>query len=110
MNVKEKNVVITSALRTAIGSFNGSLKCMQGHNLGTVVIKENIKKSKLKYEEIDEVIMGQVLTSSSGQNPARQAAVNAKIPIEKTAYIVNQVCGSGLRSVAAAYQSIILQD
>ena len=110
MSSKEKNVVITSALRTPIGTFNGSLKCMEAHDLGTIVIKENIKHSKLKYNEIDEVIMGQVLTSGSGQNPARQAAVNAKISVEKTAYIVNQVCGSGLRSVAAGYQSIMLED
>jgi len=110
MSSKEKNVVITSALRTPIGTFNGSLKCMEAHDLGTIVIKENIKHSKLKSNEIDEVIMGQVLTSGSGQNPARQAAVNAKISVEKTAYIVNQVCGSGLRSVAAGYQSIMLED
>ena len=110
MNVKEKNIVITSALRTAIGTFNGSLKSMQAHDLGSVVIKENIKKSKLKSNEIDEIIMGQVLTSATGQNPARQAAIKAGIPIEKTAYIINQVCGSGLRAIAAGYQSILSND
>ena len=110
MNSEEKNVVITSALRTAIGTFDGSLKNIQAHNLGSIVVKEAIKKSKLKFSEIDELIMGQVLTSSTGQNPARQAAVQAGIPIEKTAYIVNQVCGSGLRAVAAGYQSIISND
>ena len=110
MNEKEKSVVITSALRTAIATFNGALKNMQGHDLGSIVIKENIIQSKLKPNEIDEVIMGQVLTSASGQNPARQAAIQAGIPIEKTAYVLNQVCGSGLRSVAAAYQSIISND
>tara|TARA_Y100000590_G_scaffold137295_1_gene157209 strand:+ start:138 stop:1301 length:1164 start_codon:yes stop_codon:yes gene_type:complete len=110
MNTKEKSVVITSAFRTAIGSFNGSLKNMQAHELGSIVIKENIKKSKLKTNEIDEVIMGQVLTGSTGQNPARQAAVKAGIPVEKTAYVINQVCGSGLRAVVAGYQSIILND
>ena len=110
MNSEEKNVVITSALRTAIGAFDGSLKNIQAHNLGSIVVKETIKKSKLKFSEIDELIMGQVLTSSTGQNPARQAAVQAGIPIEKTAYIVNQVCGSGLRAVAAGYQSIISND
>ena len=110
MNAKEKSVVITSALRTAIATFNGALKNMQGHDLGSIVIKENIIQSKLKPNEIDEVIMGQVLTSASGQNPARQAAIQAGIPIEKTAYVLNQVCGSGLRSVAAAYQSIISND
>ncbi len=110
MNEKEKNIVITSALRTAIGTFNGSLKSMQAHDLGSIVIKENIKKSKLKSNEIDEVIMGQVLTSATGQNPARQAAIKAGVPIEKTAYIINQVCGSGLRAVAAGYQSILSND
>ena len=110
MNSEETNVVITSALRTAIGTFGGSLKNIQAHNLGSIVVKETIKKSKLKFSEIDELIMGQVLTSSTGQNPARQAAVQAGIPIEKTAYIINQVCGSGLRAVAAGYQSIISND
>ena len=110
MNKKEKSIVITSALRTAIGTFNGSLKSMQAHDLGSIVIKENIKKSNLKSNEIDEVIMGQVLTSATGQNPARQAAIKAGIPIEKTAYIINQVCGSGLRAIAAGYQSILSND
>ena len=110
MSAKEKSIVITSALRTAIGTFNGTLKNMQGHDLGSIVVKENVKKSQLKPNDIDEVIMGQVLISASGQNPARQAAMQAGIPIEKTAYIVNQVCGSGLRSVAAGYQSIISDD
>jgi len=110
MNSKEKSIVITSALRTAIGTFNGSLKSMQAHDLGSVVIKENIKKSKLKSNEIDEIIMGQVLTSATGQNPARQAAIKAGIPIEKTAYVINQVCGSGLRAIAAGYQSILSED
>ena len=108
--MKEKSVVITSALRTAIGTFNGGLKNMQAHDLGSIAIKENIKNSKLKPDEIDEVIMGQVLTSASGQNPARQAAIQAGVPIEKTAHVINQVCGSGLRSVAAGYQSIISDD
>jgi len=110
MNSKEKSVVITSALRTAIGTFNGSLKNMQAHNLGSFVVEEIIKKSKLKANEIDELIMGQVLTGATGQNPARQAAILGGMPIEKTAYIINQVCGSGLRAVAAAYQSIISND
>ncbi len=110
MNKKEKSIVITSALRTAIGTFNGSLKSMQAHDLGSIAIKENIKKSNLKSNEIDEVIMGQVLTSATGQNPARQAAIKAGIPIEKTAYIINQVCGSGLRAIAAGYQSILSND
>jgi len=110
MSKKENSVVITSALRTAIGSFNGTLKEIQGHELGSVVIKENIKKSGLKATEIDEVIMGQVLVGATGQNPARQAAVQAGIPVNKTAYVINQVCGSGLRSIAAGYQSILSND
>ena len=110
MSVKEKSIVITSALRTAIGTFNGSLKYMEAHDLGSIVIKENIKKSKLKPNEVDEVIMGQVLTSAAGQNPARQAAIKAGIPIQKTAYVINQVCGSGLRAIAAGYQLILTND
>ena len=110
MSNKQNNIVITSAVRTAIGSFKGSLKHMQAHELGSVVIKEAIKRSKLNSNDIDEVIMGQVLAAGAGQNPARQAAIKAGLPVEKTAYIINQVCGSGLRSIAAAYQSILSKD
>ena len=110
MSGKEKNVVITSALRSAIGSFNGALKNMQAHDLGSIVIKEVIKKSNLKPKDIDDLIMGQVLTAGTGQNPARQAGIKAGLPIEKPASIVNQVCGSGLRSIAVGYQSIISSD
>ena len=108
--MNKKSVVITSAVRTAIGTFRGSLKNMQGHELGSVVIKESIKRSNLKLNDVDELIMGQVLTSAAGQNPARQAAIQAGLPIEKTAYVINQVCGSGLRSVAAGYQAIMSND
>ena len=110
MNSKKKGVVITSALRSAIGSFNGSLKNMQAHDIGSIVIKEAIKKSNLKYEDIDDLIMGQVLTAGVGQNPARQAGIKAGLPIEKPAYLVNQVCGSGLRAIANGYHSIISND
>ena len=110
MDNKEKNIVITSALRTAIGAFQGSLRNIQGHELGSIVIKNVLKKSNLDLNDIDEVIMGQVLTAATGQNPARQAAVYAGIPIETPAYIINQVCGSGLRSIVAGYQSIITND
>ena len=110
MSVKEKNIVITSAVRTAIGSFCGSLKNMQAHELGAIVVKDVLKKSKLNPKEIDELIMGQVLTAAGGQNPARQSAIKAGLPIEKTAYLINQVCGSGLRSVAAGYQALSLND
>ena len=105
-----KNIVITSAVRTAIGSFRGSLKDMQASDLGATVIKSVIKKSNLDFKDIDELIMGQVLTAATGQNPARQAAIQAGIPNEKTAYVINQVCGSGLRSVVAGYQAIMSND
>jgi len=110
MNNDQKNIVITSAVRTAIGGFRGSLKKIQADELGSIVVKEAIKKSNLISDDIDELIMGQVLTANTGQNPARQAAIKAGLPNEKTAYLVNQVCGSGLRSVAAGYQSIISKD
>ena len=110
MKSNEKNVVITSAVRTPVGTFGGSLKNIQGHMLGSVVIKKVLKKSKIKSNDVDEVIMGQVLTGSAGQNPARQAAIQAGLPIDKTAYVINQVCGSGLRSVAAGYQAIMSND
>ncbi len=110
MSTEKKNIVITSAVRTAIGIFRGSLLDMQANDLGAVVIKAAIKKSNLNSSDVDELIMGQVLTSATGQNPARQAAIQAGLPIEKTAYVINQVCGSGLRSVAAGYQAIVSND
>ena len=110
MSNEEKSIVITSASRTAIGSFKGALKNIPGHELGSAVIKDVIKKSNLNSNDIDEVIMGQVLTASAGQNPARQAAIHAGLPINIPAYIINQVCGSGLRSVVAGYQSILAKD
>ena len=82
MNLGQKNIVITSAVRTAIGTFNGSLKQMQGHELGAIVVKESLKKSKLKSNDVDELIMGQVLTGACGQNPARQTAIQAGLPVE----------------------------
>jgi acetyl-CoA C-acetyltransferase len=110
MNDKSKEVVIVGALRTPIGVYKGSLKNIKAHQLGSIVIDEVLKRSKINHEEIDEVIMGQVLTAGDGQNPARQAAINAGIPISKPAYIVNQVCGSGLRAVISGYQSIKLGE
>ena len=110
MNYKSKEVVIVSAIRTPIGTYKGSLKNIKSHQLGSIVIKEVLKKSKFSEEEIDEVIMGQVLTAGTGQNPARQAAVNAGIPISKPAHIINQVCGSGLRAVISGFQSIKLGE
>ena len=103
-------VFITSATRTAVGSLNKTLKNIPASELGSLVISETIKKSKLKKNEIDEVIMGQVLTGATGQNPARQAAISSGISKEIPAYIVNQVCGSGIRSVALGFQSIISEQ
>jgi len=108
--MKKNEIVITSALRTAVGSLNKSLKNVPGFELGSAVISESLKKSKLNPEEVDEVIMGQVLTGGAGQNPARQALIKSGIPKEKPAYIVNQVCGSGIRSVASGFQSIFSGD
>ena len=105
---KSNEVVIVGAIRTPIGTFKGSLKNMTADQLGSIVIKEILKQSKFSKDEIDEVILGQVLTAGAGQNPARQAAINAGIPVSKPAYIVNQVCGSGLRAVILGYQSIKL--
>ena len=110
MNYKTNEVVIISAIRTPIGTYKGSLKNIKSHQLGSIDIKEVLKKSKLSEEEIDEEIMGQVLTAGTGQNPARQAAVNAGIPISKPAHIINQVCGSGLRAVISGFQSIKLGE
>ena len=105
-----KEVVIISAIRSPIGSYRGSLKNIRPDQLGSLVISEVLKKSAFKKDEIDEIIMGQVLTAGGGQNPARQAAINAGIPISKPAYIVNQVCGSGLRAIVSGYQSIKLGE
>jgi len=104
------DIVITSALRTPIGTYRGSLKELSADKLGSICIKEVIKNSKLKADDIEQVVMGQVLTSATGQNPARQASVNAGMPVSKPAHIVNQLCGSGLRAVASAYQSVKLKE
>ena len=104
--MKNNKIVITAATRTAVGSLGKSLKNIKAEDLGSAVISNVVKLSNLSAENIDEIIMGQVLTSASGQNPARQAAIKSGIPKEKPAYLVNQVCGSGIRSVASAYQSI----
>jgi acetyl-CoA C-acetyltransferase len=107
---KPNDVVITAALRTPIGTYRGSLKGLSADKLGTLAIKEVIHKSKLKTDDIDEVIMGHVLTSGAGQNPARQASIHAGIPVTTPAHIINQVCGSGLRSIVSGYQSIKLGE
>jgi acetyl-CoA C-acetyltransferase len=105
-----KNVYITSAKRTAVGSLGKSLKNIRAEELGSAVISKVIIDSKLKNSDLDEIIMGQVLTGGSGQNPARQASIKSGVPKEKPAYIVNQVCGSGIRSIVSGYQSIKAGD
>ena len=99
-------ILITSAKRTAVASLGKSLKNVGAEELGSAVISENLKNLKISKEDVDEIILGQVLTGGTGQNPARQAAIKSGIPKEKPAYLVNQVCGSGIRSVASGYQSI----
>ena len=105
-----EEIVITSAVRTPVGSFNGSLKDLSASDLGQAVIKENVERSHLNGNEVSEVILGQVLTAGAGQNPARQAAINAGLPVEVSAWGLNQVCGSGLRSVAMGAQAIKTGD
>ena len=105
-----KKIIITSAVRTAVGSLGKTLKNIASDELGSAVIKEASIRSKISKENIDEVIMGQVLTGGTGQNPARQAAIKSGVPKEKPAYVVNQVCGSGIRSVASGFQSIKSED
>ena len=106
----QKDIVITGALRTAIGSFGKSLKNVAAHNLGAKVISGLINDTTLDVADVDEVIMGQVLSGGTGQNPARQAAIRSGIPKEKPAFMVNQVCGSGMRSVISGLQSIRSKD
>src|SRR5689334_20405567 len=103
-------VVIAGAARTPTGSFNGSLSSLPAHALGEVAIREQLNRAGVEPGEVSEVVLGQVLTAGAGQNPARQAAVNAGIPVEKTAYAINQLCGSGLRTVALGFQAIRMGD
>ena len=104
------DVVIAAAARTPVGSFNGALSSFPAHDLGIVAITEALVRAKVEPDDVSEVIMGQILTAGAGQNPARQAAVGAGIPVERTAYTINQLCGSGLRSVALGFQAIQLGD
>ena len=105
-----KNVVIVSAVRTPIGAFNGSLASVPAATLGETAIRAAMTRASIDSEEVNDVILGQVLTAGTGQNPARQAAVQAGIPVERTAVTINQVCGSGLRSIAMGYQAIACGD
>src|SRR6266851_9668157 len=100
------DIVIASAARTPIGSFNGAFGAVPAHDLGKAAIKGALERAKVKPEDVDEVILGQILSAAQGQNPARQAAVNSGIPVEKTALGINQLCGSGLRAVAFGWQAI----
>ena len=100
------DIVIVSAARTAVGSFNGALSSLAANKLGAEVIKAVLSRANLQAADVDEVVLGQILATAEGQGPARQAAVGAGIPIEKTAYSLNQLCGSGLRAVANGYMAI----
>src|SRR3712207_2790114 len=104
------DVVITNAVRTPVGAFLGGFSGVPAHHLGQLAITEAIRRTKVEPGEVSEVILGQVLTAGAGQNPARQASIAAGIPVEVTAYGVNQLCGSGLRTVALGYQAIRTGD
>jgi acetyl-CoA C-acetyltransferase len=104
------DIVITAAKRTAVGSFLGAFATTPAHELGRIVIQAALAQADVAPDDVSEVIMGQVLTAAQGQNPARQAAVNAGIPVDRTAFGINQVCGSGLRAVALAAQAIQTGD
>ncbi len=104
------DVVIVSAARTPVGSFNGALASLPAHDLGSIAIKAAIERAGVAPADVDEVIMGQVLQAGAGQGPARQASVNAGVPVESPAWSVNQLCGSGLRAVALGAQQIAAGD
>src|SRR5438105_6096218 len=104
------DIVIVSAARTPVGAFNGAFATLPAHDLGKVAIAEVLKRVGVEGAAVSEVIMGQILTAGQGQNPARQASVNAGVPVESPAWGVNQLCGSGLRAVALGYQAILNGD
>ncbi|MDR6668372.1 acetyl-CoA C-acetyltransferase [Rhizobium sp. 1399] len=108
--MSSSSVVIASAARTAVGSFNGAFGTIPAHELGAAAIKGALERAGVSPEDVDEVILGQVLQAGEGQNPARQAAMKAGVPKEATAWSVNQLCGSGLRAVALGMQQIALGD
>jgi acetyl-CoA C-acetyltransferase len=103
-------IVIVSATRTALGSFGGSLSSIPAHKLGSAVIASLLEKTGVANDQVDEVILGQVLTAGSGQNPARQAAIDAGLPNVTPAMTINKVCGSGLKAVQLAFQAIACGD
>src|SRR6516164_11148261 len=104
------DIVIVAAARTPVGAFNGALASLAAHELGKVAIQETLKRADVEGAQISEVILGQILTAGQGQNPARQASINAGIPVESPAWGINQLCGSGLRAVALGYQAILNGD
>ncbi|HEV7286114.1 MAG TPA: acetyl-CoA C-acetyltransferase, partial [Kaistia sp.] len=106
----ETDIVIAAATRTAVGSFNGAFANIPAHQLGAAVVKAALEQGKTEPEAVSELIFGQVLTAAQGQNPARQASMLAGLPKETTAWSLNQVCGSGLRSVALGMQQIATGD
>jgi acetyl-CoA C-acetyltransferase len=110
MEVPVKDIVIASAARTPVGSFNGAFATLPAHELGAVAIKGALERAGVAPDEVQEVIMGQILTAAQGQNPARQAAMSAGVPKEATAWGLNQLCGSGLRAVAIGMQQIQTGD
>ena len=104
------SIVVASAARTPVGSFNGAFANTPAHDLGAIVVKDVLARAGVDAAEVDEVILGQILTAAQGQNPARQAAINAGIPKEATAWGLNQLCGSGLRAIALGMQQIATGD
>ncbi|MBV9752765.1 MAG: acetyl-CoA C-acetyltransferase [Hyphomicrobiales bacterium] len=108
--MSDTDIVIVSAARTPVGSFNGAFGTLPAHELGAIAIKGALERAKVKPDEVDEVILGQILSAGEGQNPARQAAMKAGVPQEKTAWGLNQLCGSGLRAVAIGMQQISSGD
>jgi acetyl-CoA C-acetyltransferase len=110
MSASETAVVIVSAVRTPVGAFNGALASVAASALGSVALKAAIARAGIEAKDVDEVILGQILTAGAGQNPARQAAIGAGIPVESPAWLVNQLCGSGLRAVALGMQQIASGD
>jgi acetyl-CoA C-acetyltransferase len=108
MAKEDTTIVIVGAARTPVGSFNGSLASLPAHELGKVAIKAALERAKLAPGDVSEIILGQILTAGQGQNPARQASIGAGIPVDAPAWVINQVCGSGLRSVALGAQQIQL--
>ena len=110
MAMSRDAIVIASAARTPVGSFNGGLASVPAHDLGALAITAALTRAGMHPDDVDEVILGQVLTAGQGQNPARQAAMAAGIGMDKTAFLVNQLCGSGLRAVALGMQQIMTGD